>query len=37
MINLCFIQGKVISKKDLKFVYDKNKKSLSKKIFVLLS
>ena len=31
MINLCFIKGKVISKKNLKFVYDKNKKSLSKK------
>ena len=30
MINLCFIKGKVISKKDLKFVYDKNKKSLSR-------
>ena len=30
MINLCFIKGKVVDKKELKFVYDKNKKSLSK-------
>ena len=30
MINLCFLKGKVINKKDLKFVYDKSKKSLSK-------
>ena len=31
MINLCFVKGKVLSKKDLKFVYNKNKKSLSQK------
>ncbi len=30
MINLCFLKGKVINKKDLKFVYNKNKKNLSK-------
>ena len=30
MINLCFLKGKVLNKTDLKFVYDKNKKNLSK-------
>ena len=30
-MNICFIMGKILNKIDLKFVYDKNKKSLSKK------
>ena len=31
MINLCFLNGKVINEIDLKFIYDRRKKTLSKK------
>ena len=31
MINLCFLNGKVINEVDLKFVYNTRKKSLDKK------
>ena len=31
MINLCFLSGKVINKIDLKFVYNREKRSLDKK------
>ena len=31
MINLCFLSGKVINEIDLKFVYNRTKKTLDKK------
>ena len=31
MVNLCFLSGKVINERDLKFIYDSRKKTLGKK------
>ena len=35
MINLCFLNGKVVNKIDLKFVYNSQKRSLEKNILLL--